>query len=244
MFTFLASGATDVGLSRSNNEDAFLVLPQSGIFAVADGMGGAAAGEVASAIFVQAVGEVLGRSQPASADSVSVLVHEAFKLAYERMIEEVGAHPNHHGMGCTAELLVFSGDRYVLGHVGDSRTYLFREGELRQITRDHSLVQQLVDQGHITKVEARKHALKNVVLNALGADSELSLDLIRGRVFPNDLFLLCSDGLTDLLEDEQIGRVLRSARTLPEKVKQLIEGAISAGGRDNVTAVLCQALQI
>jgi len=157
------------------------------------------------------------------------------------MIAHVAEHPGHHGMGCTAELLVFSGDCYILGHVGDSRTYLLREGELRQITKDHSLVQQQVDQGLISAAEAKHHPMKNVVLRALGADIELSLDLSRGRIFPGDLFLLCSDGLTDMLEDAAIREALASRRSLADKVESLIEGAKSAGGRDNVTAVLCQA---
>jgi PPM family protein phosphatase len=242
MLTFLASGSTDVGLRRSNNEDAYLVRPEIGLFAVADGMGGEAAGEIASGIFIQTAGELFGQTPPASVDDASALVQDAFSLSNERMIDHVAAHPSHHGMGCTAELLVFSGDRYVLGHVGDSRTYLFREGELRQITKDHSLVQQQVDQGLISRAEAKKHALKNIVLRALGADIELSLDLIRGRLFPKDLFLLCSDGLTDMLEDEEIGKMLASSRTLGAKVELLVEGAKSAGGRDNVTVVLCQAV--
>jgi PPM family protein phosphatase len=242
MSTYLASGASDVGLRRFNNEDAFLVRSEIGLVAVADGMGGAAAGEVASAIFVEVVGELFGKTVPASADEAAALVQDAFRLANERMIDHVAKHPDHHGMGCTAELLAFSGDRYVLGHVGDSRTYLFRDGELRQITKDHSLVQQQVDKGLISAAEARHHAMKNVILRALGADLELSLDLIRGRVNPNDLFLLCSDGLSDMLDDTAIRDALASGRAIPEMVADLIEDAIAAGGKDNVTAVLCQAL--
>jgi PPM family protein phosphatase len=241
MLTYRASGASDVGLRRANNEDAYLVKPEIGLVAVADGMGGAAAGEVASAIFVQTADELFGSTAPASADEAAALVQEVFRLANERMIGHVAEHPDHHGMGCTAELLVFSGERYVLGHVGDSRTYLFRDGELRQITKDHSLVQQQVDQGLISPAEAKHHAMKNVVLRALGADIDLSLDLIRGRVLPKDLLLLCSDGLTDMLEDAAIREALTSSRRLTDKVEQLIEGAKSAGGRDNVTVVLCQA---
>ena len=126
--------------------------------------------------------------------------------------------------------------------MGDSRTYLFREGELRQITKDHSLVQHQVDQGIITATEARSHAMKNIVLRALGVDPSLSLDIVRGRVMPEDLFLLCSDGLTDMLDDVEIGKILASGLTIGEKVDKLISCAITAGGKDNVTAVLCQAV--
>jgi PPM family protein phosphatase len=235
-----ASGASDIGLRRDNNEDAFLVCAEIGVFAVADGMGGAAAGEVASAIFIEAVRELFGDSAPATAEQASAQVQEAFRLANERMVSHVAALPEHRGMGCTAELLVLTGDRYLVGHVGDSRTYLLREGELRQITRDHSLVQQMVDQGQISASEARHHSRKNVVLRALGADLQLSLDLVRGSLFPNDLFLLCSDGLTDMLEDASIKKALLFPVSLSEKVGLLIDGAKAAGGRDNVTVVLCQ----
>jgi PPM family protein phosphatase len=240
MPTYLASGASDVGLRRANNEDAFLVNAEIGLFAVADGMGGAAAGEVASAIFIEAAGELFGATAPATAERASALVQEAFGLANERMISHVAAQPDHRGMGCTAELLVCYGERYLVGHVGDSRTYLLREGELRQITKDHSLVQQMVDGGQISAAEARHHSMKNVVLRALGADLELSLDLVRGSLFPKDLFLLCSDGLTDMLDDDAIKKALIFPVSLSEKVGLLIEGAKAAGGRDNVTVVLCQ----
>ena len=241
MVTYVAAGATDVGLRRSNNEDAFLVLSEHGVVAVADGMGGAAAGEVASSIFVETVAELFHSYEAVSPDEAASLVQEAFRSANQRMVSHVIQHPQDHGMGCTAELLAFGGDRYVLGHVGDSRTYLFRDGELRQITKDHSLVQQQVDQGLISPAEAKKHALKNVVLRALGADLELSLDLIRGRVFPGDLFLLCSDGLTDMVDDDGIRQTVSSQQPLPDLVTRLIEEAKSAGGRDNITVVLCQA---
>ena len=239
MPTYSVSGASDVGLKRANNEDAFLVRSEIGLCAVADGMGGAAAGEVASAIFVRAADEIFGWRAPDSADAAAALVQEVFRLANERMVAHVAGRPDHRGMGCTAELLVCSGDRYVIGHVGDSRTYLFREGELRQVTKDHSLVQQQVDRGLILPAEARRHPLKNVVLRALGADLELSLDLIRGKASTGDLFLLCSDGLTDMLEDQEIRDTLLARRGLQEVGARLIEAANSAGGKDNVTVALC-----
>ena len=240
MLTLLSAGSTDVGLRRSNNEDAFLARAEAGLFAVADGMGGAAAGEVASGIFVETAASLFDR---AFAEEESFArVQEAFRLANERMFEHVTAHPAAQGMGCTAELLAISGDRYVVGHVGDSRTYLFRQGELRQITKDHSLVQQQVDQGFISAAEAKRHAMKNIVLRALGTDPALSLDLIRGRVLPQDIFLLCSDGLTDMVDDDAIREILASVRPITDKAGQLIESAKAAGGRDNVTVVLCQAV--
>ena len=157
------------------------------------------------------------------------------------MIDHVVQHPEHAGMGCTAELLVFSQDRYLLGHLGDSRSYLYRGGELRQLTRDHSFVQQMVEQGLISEAEAQHHAMKNVLLRTLGADLEPSFDLLRGSVHPGDQFLLSSDGLTEMLEDAGIAEILAVDAGLAEKVALLIEAAKAAGGSDNVTVVLCQA---
>jgi PPM family protein phosphatase len=238
---FLSCGGTDIGLRRTNNEDAFLIKAEYGILAVADGMGGAAAGEIASEIFIRTADEIFSKNPAVTADDQVFQVQEVFRLANERMIDDVAKNPEHQGMGCTAELLAVCGDRFVVGHVGDSRTYLFRGGELQQVTKDHSLVQQQVDQGLISTAQAKTHALKNVVLRALGVDTFLSLDLNRGQIFPGDLFLLCSDGLTDMIDDAGIKNILTMRRTLSEKVSLLIEGAKAEGGKDNITVVLCQA---
>jgi protein phosphatase len=234
---------TDKGARRANNEDAFVILPDQQYCSVADGMGGAAAGEVASGIFIQTVEELFTDLQPQSEDELNALVRKSFQLGNKRIINCAKSIPQYQGMGCTAELITFYGDRYVVGHVGDSRTYLYRDGVLRQITKDHSLVQHHVDQGLISATEAKTHAMKNVVLRALGIEQELSLDIIRGRVLPGDVFLLCSDGLSDMLDDEGISQILASGSLLNVKVDLLINGAIAAGGRDNVTVVLCHAQQ-
>jgi len=236
-------GRTDVGSKRKNNEDAFIVLPDREVASVADGMGGAAAGEVASRIFVDTVNEFFLHLAPRSEEEVKAAVSEAFTQGNARIIHEARANPEYQGMGCTAELIGFFEDRYVVGHVGDSRTYLFRDDELRQITKDHSLVQHQLDQGLISKEDARNHAMKNVVLRALGIDPALSLDIVRGRALADDMFLLCSDGLSDMLPDTEIGAILSRGVSLDEKVDMLIDGALAAGGRDNVTVVLCQAFE-
>ena len=236
-------GKTDKGLRRQNNEDAFFVTDDQNYSAVADGMGGAAAGEVASALFIETVETLFARlPQPREEQELVSLVSEAFTRANERILRCAEEHPENQGMGCTAELIAFFDDRYTLGHVGDSRTYLFREGELRQLSKDHSLVQHQVDEGVISPQQARTHALKNVILRALGLEPALSLDLIRGRIFPQDLFLLCSDGLSDMLEDAEIAGILGSDASLQGKLHLLIEAALHAGGRDNVTVVLCQVV--
>lgn len=240
MLRVQAATATDVG-RRTNNEDAFLSLPDAGVFALADGMGGPPAGEVASAIFVESVVEAFGNAAPSSIDAAAALLKEAYRLAHRRLAEHVKRYPDHDGMGCTADLLVVGREQYLLGHLGDSRVYLYREGELRQLTRDHSLVQQLVDRGMISPLQARHHPMKNVLLRTLGAELEPVYDLSRGGVSPGDLFLLCSDGLTEKLDEEAIAKILSPEIPLPQTVATLMEEAKSAGGSDNVTVVLCRA---
>ena len=241
--TITMLGRTDVGAVRKNNEDAYVILPDRQVAAVADGMGGAAAGEVASRIFVDTVQEYSRRLVPTSEVDVDTTIREAFLQGNARIIQSAVENPDYNGMGCTAEVIGFFEDRYVVGHVGDSRTYLFRDGELLQLTRDHSLVQHQVEQGLISEAEARNHSLKNVVLRALGIDPSLCLDIVRGRVLPHDIFLLCSDGLTDMLPDEKIKRVLSSGFSLGRMLDRLIEEALSGGGRDNITVVLCEATE-
>lgn len=242
MCHFLSFGATDAGLCRPNNEDAYLIGSDIGVLAVADGMGGAAAGEVASAIFVRTAAEIFSRHPAAAPEGSDLQVREVFRVANERIISDAAQTPEYRGMGCTAELLALCGDHYVVGHVGDSRTYIYRSGKLQQVTKDHSLVQQQLDLGLISAAEAKRHALKNVVLRALGIDPSLALDVSRGRIWPGDLFLLCSDGLTDMMDDAAIGKILATSRPLQEKARMLIDGANSAGGKDNVTVVLCQTV--
>ena len=136
--------------------------------------------------------------------------------------------------------MTFFDQKYVLGHVGDSRTYLFREGQLRRLTRDHSFVQDQMDQNLITPAEAKGHSLRHVILRAVGVDERLAVDLIRGRGLSGDLFLLCSDGLTDMVDDTAIHDVLSLSLDLPQKGERLIELAKSYGGFDNITLILCE----
>jgi protein phosphatase len=145
-------------------------------------------------------------------------------------------------MGCTAEVVAFVDDLFVLGHVGDSRTYLFRDGVLRRITKDHSLVQDQVDRKLISEEEARTHAMRNVIIRAVGIEEPLAVDILRGRAFPGDLFLLCSDGLSDMSEEDAIAARLAGPASLADKAEALIALAKAGGGKDNVTVVLCEVL--
>ena len=235
-------GQSDIGLKRSNNEDALILKPELGLWSVADGMGGAAAGELASQIFAATALEVFSKGRGQSEQETFALVQKTFRLANEGIRQHVKENQNHQGMGCTAELITFHDQTYILGHVGDSRTYLFRQGKLRQLTRDHSVVQDQIDQGLITPAEARKHSLRNVILRAVGVDEVIAVDFIRGKSFAGDLFLICSDGLTDLVDDLPIQETLSLPLLLVQKGEKLIELANAAGGPDNITVILCEIL--
>ena len=231
-------GKTDIGLRRSNNEDAFIISPELGFCLAADGMGGAAAGELASKIFADTVLEIFADSTDQSEKEILYRVKKAFSFANEKILDDATQNPNHEGMGCTAELLAFFGDGFALGHVGDSRTYRFRNGQLSQLTQDHTLVQQQIEEGLISSENIRNHPLRNIILRALGQERELALDLLRGKILPGDLFLLCSDGLTDMVQDDQIQEILSSDIDIHRKADKLVESAKAAGGKDNITVVL------
>jgi PPM family protein phosphatase len=231
-----AVGMTDVGLKRTNNEDAFVVRPDLGFWAVADGMGGAAAGEVASRIFVETATETFASNS--TEETQMDRVKNAFTLANARILDHVASHPDHAGMGCTAEILAISGDDIFIGHIGDSRTYRLRNAELKQLSADHSLVAEQIKQGLINEQDARSHAMRHVILRAVGAKESVELDLLKGKGLPGDVFLLCSDGLTDMVDDASIRNCLILGDSLETLADQLIELAKAAGGKDNVTVVL------
>lgn len=236
----LAYGITDPGLVRPNNEDALLVWPERRVFAVADGMGGQAAGELASQFFIQTVKRVFRDFFSSNLEEVTEAVKKAFLEANREILDHVRENPAREGMGCTAELLAFADMEFCLGHIGDSRTYLFRAGRLHRLTRDHSLVQEQLEAGILTEEEARRHPMRNVILRALGVKEDLALDLIRGRVQRGDLFLLCSDGLTDMIPEELVSECLGRSFNLKEIGLSLVEEAKRAGGRDNITVVLAK----
>lgn len=232
------AGKTDIGCKRSNNEDQYLINPDYDFCAAADGMGGAAAGEIASLIFTDTASEILADNFNRSKNEVLFRVKKAFINANEKIQAHIKKNPDHVGMGCTAELLALYEKSFILGHVGDSRTYLLRKGELKQITHDHTLVQQQVDAGIIPPGNIKTHPLRNIILRAIGHKKELELDIVRGNIFPDDLFLLCSDGLIDMISDEQIKDIICSDIDINEKAAELIECSKTAGGEDNITVVL------
>jgi protein phosphatase len=232
------SGKTDIGLKRRNNEDAFVINPKLDFCLAADGMGGAAAGELASRFFAEATQEIFSTNTARSGKEILSLVPKAFRYANKMILEHVSQNPSHKGMGCTAELLAFSEEGFILGHVGDSRTYCLRNGKFEQLTKDHTFVQQQLEAGLISSDKIKHHPLRNVISRAVGLREELALDLLRGKTLSEDLFLLCSDGLTNMVRDDQIREILCSDINIHRKAEALVETANVAGGEDNITVVL------
>jgi protein phosphatase len=241
MDRFLFFGRTDQGRLRVKNEDSILVDQDAGFCLVADGIGGTAAGDIASQMFAHAAQKVFS-AEHETEDRISQLIQKTFLMANDAILKHVKTHPGCEGMGCTAELLALCEDRFVLGHMGDSRVYRLRGGELKQLTKDHSLVQEQLEQGLITPEEASHHALKNVILRAVGIRKNPSLDVLRGNTFPGDLFLLCSDGLSDMISDPLIFKHLNSGSDIRDTVENLISEANANGGKDNISVVLARIL--
>lgn len=236
-------GATDVGNVRGKNEDTYHFCETGRYGLIADGMGGAAAGEIASKIFADTAKKVFdGRQQWSETDSIT-LVQKTFRLANREILKHVMNFPQDQGMGCTAELLVLFKGGFVIGHVGDSRSYRLKNNHLTQLTKDHSLVQDMLDKKLITQEEARRHAKRNVILRAVGASEAITIDVIKGKGNDGDLFLLCSDGLTDMVDDDAILKILKDDHPLPGKPAALIDLAKAGGGKDNITVVTAQLLE-
>jgi PPM family protein phosphatase len=224
-------GRTDVGRQRSVNEDSLVLAPP--FFAVADGMGGAKAGEVASAM---AAGTFDGESdsgEPAEAQLTRIL-REANRRIYELAVSD----DSHRGMGTTVTAAKVTGDEVSLGHVGDSRAYRLRDGELEQVTRDHSLVAELERSGQITPEAAEHHPQRSIITRALGPEPDVQVDTYTLAGRDGDLFLICSDGLTSMISDEELGSILRSSDSLDQAAESLVRAANQSGGKDNITVVM------
>jgi serine/threonine protein phosphatase PrpC len=232
------AGRTDVGIIRSGNEDSFLMVSDRGIFVVADGMGGHAAGEVASEMAVRFVARELGSLKGLGDDQVADRMRTAIRAANGAIFQRTLTEHDKRGMGTTVTALVLYATRFLVGQVGDSRAYLHRDGKLIQLTKDHSYVQEQVDAGYLTPEQARAHPYSNVITRCVGANSDVMPDIYLGTVQPQDLFLLASDGLTGMLDDPQLADVLAGDRMPQERVDALITEANRHGGLDNITAVI------
>jgi len=242
---------SDTGMVRRKNEDALGYDSALGLAVLADGMGGHRGGEVASSMTVDTVIDLLQQQlpnvRPGQTDSKSgyslesICLQEAIESANDLVFQAADANPKHSGMGTTVVVLQFYNNAFSLLHIGDSRCYRLRTDSLEQITKDHSLLQELIDRGFYTREEARTSLNKNLVTRALGIDPLVTADIQEDIVLKNDIYLLCSDGLTDYVEDEYIYLTIkRFSDNLEEAAKQLINKANQNGGKDNISVMLCR----
>ena len=231
-------GETHTGLIRATNEDSYYYSNNLKYCIVADGMGGEAAGEVASKLFIQKSSEVLNETE-ISKEDITLKVKEAFEYSNKKILEHVKLNPECKGMGSTGDILFFYRDHFIIGHVGDSRIYRYREGHLNPLTKDHSVIQEKIDNGSINLQDAKKYQ-NNEITRAIGVNDTVEPDISQDKFKPNDLFLICSDGLTDMVKEDEIKDILSKNMTHKEKVEQLINKANSNGGEDNITVILAQ----
>jgi len=232
------AAGTDKGVVRSGNEDFHLMQLDRGIFIVADGMGGHAAGEVAAEMAVRAVAEEMGNFRGLPDADVAARLFTAIQTANSLIFRRTLVEQDKRGMGTTATALILFPRRYLIGQVGDSRAYILRGGRLQQITKDHSYVQEQVDAGLLTPEQARTHPYGNVITRCVGSNEEVIPDMYFGALEAGDVLLLASDGLTGMLEDDQLQRVLLAGGEPKQWVDRLISDANRRGGLDNITAIV------
>ncbi len=251
-----AAGLSDRGLKRSHNEDALSVVPGLGLFIVADGMGGHNAGEVASRRAIESMVEFVRDSQeeafdeepippdPSLSEPENRLV-TAIKLANRDVCKLSMEHPEYHGMGTTlvGMLLDPENELVSVAHVGDSRAYRLRAGKLAKLTADHSWVEEQLQKGIITTEEAKNHRWKNVITRALGNKLDVEVDVASHDLADGDVFLLCSDGLSGMVEESMLEHIMVSSPDLEECTEQLIRAANEAGGNDNITLILIRMIR-
>ncbi|MFN2387644.1 MAG: Stp1/IreP family PP2C-type Ser/Thr phosphatase [Thermoanaerobaculia bacterium] len=249
MMSVEAFGITDVGRKRKHNEDAYALDLAEGLFIVADGMGGHAAGEVAAKITVETIGEFIAATRQKEEATWPFRYNHALHFnsnrlaiaiekANERVMAAVAAQPWLKGMGTTVVAGLLNEEILSLAHVGDSRAYLYRDGELTRLTDDHSWVHEQVAAGILTEEEAKSHPLKNVVTRALGGGPSVAPDLRELTFSASDLFIFCSDGLTTMLGDEEIGEAAAAGAEPQKLCRRLVDMANEKGGVDNITVVI------
>jgi len=244
--------ATDVGKRRKHNEDCVKIMPSHGIAVLADGMGGYNAGEVASAMAVDMINDELKQKILSIPEAVidsktgftgeSMLVREAIRRANDAIYQSAQTKTECAGMGTTVLVAAFYADRITAAHAGDSRMYCLRENKLSHVTEDHSLIHEQVRRGLVTAADARNSSIKNLVTRALGIEPGADPDIVEDTVIPGDIYLMCSDGLTDVVADEVIQQSMtRHTNNLQKSAAQLIHLANEAGGPDNISVILISA---
>ena len=248
MLRIRACGLSDVGRARTHNEDCFGIDPEHRMFVVADGMGGHNHGEVASRIAVKAIQEFV--EQTAENDTTWPFVYDArlqrhsnrlktaIRMAHDKVLRAIRHDGSLIGMGTTVVGFLLKGRVAAVAHVGDSRAYRLRQGKLDLLTQDHTWVNEQVVAGYLSVEQARAHPLKNVVTRALGGESEVVVDVREVEVMAGDVYILCSDGLTTMLADDEIQRRLLESLPIEEICRNLVRDANAKGGLDNITVVL------
>lgn len=233
-------GLTDVGISRDHNEDTIGWQVNLGLAVLADGMGGHNAGEVASDIAVHAILDTIASQSDEGvlAQDPVAACHEAVKVANETIFLNAKQEAAHSGMGTTIVVAVFQDGQVTIAHVGDSRLYRYREAQLQQLTHDHSLVQEMVRNGYMTEEEALTSNNKNMITRALGVENDVTIDVQQQDTQSDDLYLLCSDGLSDLVTDTEIGDIVAAGEDMQQTAQNLIDAANGNGGMDNISVVL------
>lgn len=250
---WIGYGLCDIGRIRATNQDALLVLNDHGIWAVADGMGGHAGGDIASRLAIEAIQRSAAEAPlprtapPGSMTDTEEFLRASVEAANRRVFEEGATVRSLHGMGTTLVVLMIRGTRHekpqsiaYLAHVGDSRAYLYREGTLWPLTRDHSLVEDYVRQGLLSRDEAAIHPRRHVLTRAVGLDQTVEAEVARLELEPNDLLILCTDGLTKMLDDRDLAALVASVGPRPDELSRaLVQEANRRGGEDNVTVLVC-----
>ena len=247
-------GQTDTGSVRDHNEDAIVCNDNIALAVLADGMGGHRSGEMASAITVSTVLEVItGRVKNINPDDAnndtgysaeSQIIHDAVSLANKNVYDSSEANTQYRGMGTTVVVALFYDNRFTVAHVGDSRLYRLRDGELEQLTRDHTLVQELIDRDYYTPEQARHSLNKNLITRAVGIDSKVKIDIQEDIAMVNDVYLLCSDGVTDMIDDDLIkSTMIENSQNLEKAASEIIRLANEHGGKDNISAILVKPIK-
>ena len=231
------SQATEVGLVRRQNEDTLCVIPDLAFFAVADGMGGHQAGEVASKMAVESLSRQLRAGHP---EDFAKNLREGVLQANIDIYNASRQDGSHRGMGTTLTAALIQGNELFLAHVGDSRAYLIRDDNIGSLTEDHSLVQEMIRHGGITREQAREHPHRNVLTRALGTDPRVDVDLMNMKLQKGDTLVLCTDGLYGLVSDNRILELVCSATNLEQAVKGLVTESLNNGGMDNISVIVVE----
>lgn len=255
----VSCGITDIGRKRQRNEDSYLVNDKIGLYIVADGMGGHAGGEFASKIAVSTVEEIIrgedrvksqvptqtyldasdaSKTEGQEQDRLKEAINRAGNMIVRRAFED----PELKGMGTTSTVMFISNDKAYIAHVGDSRAYCVRDNEIIQITEDHSLVHEQLKSGLITEEEAKTHQLKNIITRSVGVQEEVEVDTIVWKIQPNDSYLLCSDGLSNMMNDDEMQEII-SKYDVEQGARELVDLANQRGGEDNITLILLKVFE-